>query len=277
MTAIIFDGRGYAEAKRAELKQKVAELTRAGKAPCMASIYISTDPGSVLYTRLKKQAAESVGIKFTDYDVTDKSKDEIITLIEQINSDKSVQGILVQKPSGKNDFSFSDWSEIVCTIDPRKDIDGLTPENLGLLAIGTPRFVPATVRAVMIVVNQSGIDLLGKKAVIIGASEILGKPLSMILTDKGATVSILHGATRDISNYTAEADLLVSATGNPGLIGAKDIKAGAVVIDVGAPKGDVKTEEVMEKASFLSLVPGGVGPVTISCLLTNLLLKLPLL
>lgn len=277
MTAIIFDGRQYSEAKKVELKQKVAKLARSGKYPCMASLYQSSDPGSALYTRLKKQAAESVGIRFIDYDIEGKAKDEIITLIKQINEDNLVQGILVQKPSGSNDFSSPDWSEIVTAIDPYKDIDGLTPENLGLLTIGTPRFIPATVKAVLTVIEKSGIVLTGKKVVIIGASEILGKPLSMILTDKGATVSILHSATHNVSNYTAGADLLVSATGNPGLIGAKDIKNGAVVIDVGAPKGDVKTEEVVNKASFLSPVPGGVGPVTISCLLENLLLKLPLL
>lgn len=273
MTAIIFNGRQYSEAKRVELKQRVAGLS---EKPCMASLYQSSDPGSALYTRLKKQAAESIGIKFVDYDVVGKSKDEIITLIKQINQDSSVQGILVQKPSGSKDFLVSDWSEIVSTIDPGKDIDGLTPENLGLLAIGTPRFIPATVKAVLVVVAKSGVSLSGKKVVIIGASEILGKPLSMILTDKGATVSILHMATGDIGNYTKDADLLVSATGSPGLIGADNIKSGAVVIDVGAPKGDVKTQEVIKIASFLSPVPGGVGPVTISCLLENLLLKLPL-
>lgn len=261
----MFDGREFA-------RKKMAELLGLHKASTMVSIYQSSDPGSVLYTRLKKQAAESVGIKFVDYDVVGKSKDEIITLIKQINANNSIQGILVQKPSGEMDFSVADWSEIVYAINPRKDIDGLTPENLGLLTIGTPRFIPATVKAVMTVIKEFGIDLLGKKAVIVGASEILGKPLSMLLTDKGATVSLLHMATRKLRNYTQDADLLISATGSPELIGADDIKTGSVVIDVGAPRGDVKLE-VKDKAAFFSPVPGGVGPVTIACLLENLLLK----
>ena len=266
MTALIFNGREYAQ-------KKLAELAELGRTPALASLYRSTDPGSALYTRLKKQTALSIGVKFNEHDIAGLAVSEIITLIKQINADTAISGILVQKPAGEVDFNPSEWAKIVMAIDSDKDIDGLTPQNLGLLAIGTPKFIPATVKAVLSVIAESGIKLPGKKVVIIGASEILGKPLCMLLTDMGATVSLLHKLTDSLTNYTQEADLLISATGFPGLIGETEIKPGAVVIDVGAPKGDIRTEEVMKKAAFLSPVPGGVGPITIACLLENLLLK----
>ncbi|MBU2036479.1 bifunctional 5,10-methylenetetrahydrofolate dehydrogenase/5,10-methenyltetrahydrofolate cyclohydrolase, partial [Patescibacteria group bacterium] len=239
--------------------------------PCLASVYLSADPGSVLYTRLKGQAAKEVGIKFLSFKINSNNVSEIISIVERLNKDNSVHGILVQKPSGSNDFKNEEWAKIALSISPQKDFDCLSPENLGLLLIGNPRFIPATVLSVLKVLEFSKVNLNGKKIVIIGTSEILGKPLSHILTDKGATVSLLHKKTSDISNYSKEADILISATGEPGIIGKDLVKENSIIIDVGAPNGDVKTEEVLGKVSFLSPVPGGVGPMTIQSLLENLI------
>lgn len=268
---VIFDGKEFAEKEKESLKRKVKTLSEKGITPCLASVYLKKDAGSVLYTRLKGKAAAEIGIKFLSYEVNGDSINEIVSIVEKLNQDKKVHGILVQKPSGAKNFSSVDWAKITLSISPKKDIDCLTPENLGLLLIGNPRFIPATVLAVLKVLNFSKTKLGGKKVVIIGASEILGKPLSHILTDKGATVSLLHKATGDISKYTKEADILISATGNPAIIGKDLVNDKSIVIDVGAPSGDVITSEINNKVAFLSPVPGGVGPITISCLLENLI------
>ena len=268
---VIFDGKTFVKEKKADLVKKVKYLSGKGIKPCLATVYLSTDPGSVLYTRLKGEAAKEAGIKFLSFKIDSNNVSEIISIVERLNKDNSIQGILVQKPSGGNDFKNEEWAKIALSISPQKDVDCLSPENLGLLLIGAPKFIPATVLSVLKVLEFSKVDLNGKKIVIIGISEILGKPLSHILTDKGATVSLLHKATADISNYSKEADILISATGDPGIIGKDLVKENSVVIDVGAPNGDVKTEEISTKVSFLSPVPGGVGPMTIYCLLENLI------
>ncbi|MFH1971180.1 MAG: bifunctional 5,10-methylenetetrahydrofolate dehydrogenase/5,10-methenyltetrahydrofolate cyclohydrolase [Patescibacteria group bacterium] len=268
---VIFDGKAFTKEKKAELVNKVKILLKNGIKPCLTSVYLSSDPGSVLYTKLKGQAAKEVGIKFLSFEIGSNNVTEIIPIVERLSKDSSVHGILVQKPSGNNDFKNEEWAEITLSISPQKDIDCLTPENLGLLLIGSPRFIPATVLGVLKVLEFSKVDLNGKKIVIVGASEILGKPLSHILTDRGATVSLLHKSTSDISIYSKEADILISATGDPGIIGKDIVKENSIVIDVGAPNGDVNTQEVLEKVSFLSPVPGGVGPMTIHCLLENLI------
>ena len=267
---VIFDGKLFAKDRKESLANKVKSLSEKGIVPCLASVYLSSDPGSVLYTRLKGQAAKEVGINFLSFEINSKNISEIDSIVEKLNKDDSVHGILVQKPSGSNDFTNSEWAEITLLIDPEKDVDCLSPENLGLLLIGSPRFIPATVLGVLKVLDFSKVNLNGKKVVIIGASEILGKPLSHILTDKGATVSLLHKKTGNLSNYSRNADIVISATGEPRIIGKDLVKEDSIVIDVGAPNGDVKTEEMKDRVSFLSPVPGGVGPMTIYCLLENL-------
>lgn len=267
---VIFDGKTFAKEEKDDLKKKVEGLSQTGIKPCLATVFLASDPGSVLYTRLKGQAAEEIGIKFLSYEIKSNNVSEIISIVERLNKDDNVQGILVQKPSGLNDFDSVEWAKITLSISPRKDIDCLTPENLGLLLIGNPRFAPATVLAVLKVLTFFKVELPNKNVVLIGASEILGKPLSHILTDMGATVSLLHKKTSDISKYTKEADILISATGNPGIIGRDLVKNDSIVIDVGAPNGDVRTQEMLGKVTFLSPVPGGVGPMTINCLLENL-------
>ena len=268
---VIFDGKAFTKEKKAELVNKVKILLKNGIKPCLTSVYLSSDSGSVLYTKLKGQAAKEVGIKFLSFEIGSNNVSEIIPIVERLNKDNEVHGILVQKPSGSNDFKNKEWAKIALSISPQKDVDCLSPENLGLLLIGNPRFIPATVLSVLKVLEFSRVNLNGKKIVIIGTSEILGKPLSHILTDRGATVSLLHKKTADISNYSKEADILISATGEPGIIGKDLVRENSIIIDVGAPNGDVKTKEVLGKVSFLSPVPGGVGPMTIHCLLESLI------
>jgi len=197
---VIFDGKTFVKGKKADLVKKVKYLSEKGIKPCLASVYLSADPGSVLYTRLKGEAARKAGIKFLSFKINSNNVSEIISIVERLNKDNSVQGILVQKPSGSNDFKNEEWAKIALSISPQKDVDCLSPENLGLLLIGTPKFIPATVLSVLKVLEFSKVDLNGKKIVIIGTSEILGKPLSHILTDKGATVSLLHKARSRYSN-----------------------------------------------------------------------------
>jgi methylenetetrahydrofolate dehydrogenase (NADP+)/methenyltetrahydrofolate cyclohydrolase len=268
--SIYFDGKKYLKEHLTLLKDEVEKLKEKAIIPSLASVYLPDDPGSVLYTKLKKNAAESIGVKFNSYELKKRKPKVVISLIKELNKNKKVQGVIIQKPYGEKDYNPTDWVKIVKELSPKKDVDGLTPENLGLLSLGAPNFIPATVKAVMKVIEEWKVSLPGKNVVIIGTSDILGRPLSMLLTDKQATVSLLHKKTQDINLFTRSADILISATGKEGLIGKDNIKDSAVVIDVGAPKGDVRKDEIEKKAAYLSPVPGGVGPVTIYCLLENL-------
>jgi methylenetetrahydrofolate dehydrogenase (NADP+)/methenyltetrahydrofolate cyclohydrolase len=270
METKIFDGRTFGQQKINILAKKVERLIKKGIQPKLASIYLAADEGSVLYTNLKKAKAELISIGFEAFEVKSKDKEKIISIIKKLNKDNKVQGILVQKPSGENDFEKEEWQEIVSSLNPQKDVDGLTPENFSLLGSNKAKFIPATVKAVLEVLNNAQVNYQKDYFVILGASEILGKPLNIILKKMGANVSLLDKNTLNIKSYTQKADVLISATGCPALIGKDDIKENSVIIDVGAPKGDVITSEVVGKARFLSPVPGGVGPMTISCLLENL-------
>lgn len=270
--AKIFDGREFSSRKKAELSVKVEDLKKRGITPCLASIFLVSDKGSSLYTKLKSQEADSIGVKFILEAVEEKDSETTVQLVKKLNEDPSVHGILVQKPSGENDYSEEDWFNIVSSINPKKDVDGLTPNSLGNLTLGRPTFIPATVKAVLSVIAESRTDLESRNVVILGASEILGKPLSMILTDRGATVSMLHSKSKDIQYYLDKADILISATGSPGIVNSEMVKSGSVVIDVGSPKGDILVDKnLLNKVSFLSAVPGGVGPVTVISLLENLI------
>ncbi|QQS39442.1 bifunctional methylenetetrahydrofolate dehydrogenase/methenyltetrahydrofolate cyclohydrolase [Candidatus Woesebacteria bacterium] len=266
---ISFDGRKYSDEKLLVLKKQVDNLKARGINLKLASIYVSTDPGSVLYTKLKKSKAESIGIAFVAYEMDNIDKEGVIEVITRLNGDEGTTGILVQKPSGDKQYDKESWAEIVSVIDPAKDVDGLTPHNLGLLSMGTPKFIPATVKAVMSVLASWQIELAGKNIVIIGASEILGKPLTMLMTQMDATVSLLHSKTENIKKYTLNCDILISATGVPNLITQDMVRHGSIMIDVGAPRGDID-KATYQKAAYVSGVPGGVGPVTIVSLLENL-------
>jgi methylenetetrahydrofolate dehydrogenase (NADP+)/methenyltetrahydrofolate cyclohydrolase len=277
----IFEGKVYAQEKLEGLAERVGELRRRhGIEVKMGSIYLTTDPSSVLYTKIKKRKAEEIGIVFEDYLVDQKDTNRIISKITEWNVDKSFQGILVQKPSGKGGFSDEEWNEIVSAIDPGKDIDGLTYANLGhLLGTKEPSFVPATVRAVLEIINRANFDPRGKDVVIIGSSIIMGLPLGIKLIREKASVAVLNDETEDVPFYTKNAGLIVTATGiNTGvprqdwrsIVRRGDIRDGVVIIDVASPNPDVIKEEAEGKASFLTPVPNGVGPVTVTCLLENL-------
>lgn len=273
MSAIIFDGRAEARTRKEELKKRVTSLRERGIIPKLVSFYLAKDEGSALYTRIKRNAAIEVGIEFDDIELGDSTDIErTVAQIKELNEDTMVHGILIQKPSGVNNFSEEDWEEMVSAIDPLKDVDGLTPENLGLVTTGNPRFLPATVKAVLSVLDHAHIQLpvldTVLDIVIIGDTDILGKPLAEHLKNQGVRVIVANKFTEDLGAVTKNADVLVSATGVPDLISKDMVKEGAVVIDVGEPKGDVQ-EDVREVASFLSPVPGGVGPLTVVSLLEN--------
>lgn len=293
---MLFDGKKFAAEKEERLRLKVAKLRQKGIIPKLVSILIGENPEGELYLKLKKRAAERVGIEFEEIKFEEKVKsDEVVGFIKSLNSNPKIQGIMVQMPiKMKNEKFQNDQGRILSAINPLKDVDCLTPENLGLLMMGRPRFLPATVRAVLEILNQAlnkfpitNYQLLitkrwlaGKNACVVGASEIVGKPLVMLLSELGATVTICRSTTKDLSEFTKKADILVSATGMPGLIKKEMVKKGVVVIDVGTKRlkisdfkfkivGDVESA-VSEIASFLTPVPGGVGPVTVICLLENL-------
>ena len=260
MTAKIFDGRKFARKKELELAEKVKRLD---KAPKLVSIVVGEDRASHLYVNLKGEAAKRVGIQFKKIEFKVKSEklkvEEIINIINKLNGDDLVTGIMVQMPLPQDirDKTF----DIVSAIAPEKDVDGL---------MGKSRFLPATVKAVLKILELSvnSYQLSEKRIVIVGRSRIVGRPLAEELARRGAKVTVAHSQTPDLGAVTRTAEILVSAAGKPGLITKDMVKPGAVVIDVGEPKGDVD-EGVRQVASFLTSVPGGVGPVTVACLLEN--------
>lgn len=257
--------------KLISLAERVKKLREKGIEIKMGSIFLTSDRGSVLYTNIKKRNAEMVGISFQDCGMEEKDMSKITSQIREWNEDDNFQGILVQKPSGENGFTNQEWDEIVSAINPKKDVDGLTCENLGHLSSTTePSFIPATVRAVLEILKVAKFDVGGKDVVIIGSSIIMGLPLSQKLIRQEASVAVLNKKTADRLSYTRRADLIVTATGSPGIIGVDDIKEGVVIIDVSSPKGDVRQKEIIGKARFYTPVPGGVGPVTVVSLLENL-------
>ena len=255
MSAIIFDGKEEARWKKETLKKRVEEL---GITPKLVSFYKASDEGSALYTRIKRNAAIEVGFEFEDYEIT--SPQEVVVKVLELNKDERIHGILIQKPSGVNNFSEEDWKEMTSAISLEKDVDGLTGRN--------PKFLPATVKAVLLVLEKA--NALGKALnfVVVGDTDILGRPLVSYLEGIGEKVRVANKFTEDLPAMTKNADVLVSATGVADLISKDMVKDGAVVVDVGEPRGDV-AEDVREVASFISPVPGGVGPLTVVSLLEN--------
>lgn len=263
---ILFDGKKIAFKKEEKLKLKVGELLKKGIIPKLVSIMIGENPESEVYLRLKGEAAERVGIKLEVVRFSEEVKSKkVIKYIEKLNKDPKVHGIMAQLP-------LPEKLKILGAIAPSKDVDCLTPENLGLLMMGKPRFLPAVVKAVIEIIE----NLKGKNVCVVGASNLVGKPLAMILLSLGATVTICQDTTKNLCEFTKKADILISATGVPGLIKKEMVKPEAVLIDVGEKRvgnkvlGDVD-KKIKEVASFLTPVPGGVGPVTVVCLLENLI------
>ncbi|MCU5745612.1 bifunctional methylenetetrahydrofolate dehydrogenase/methenyltetrahydrofolate cyclohydrolase FolD [Staphylococcus sp. SQ8-PEA] len=276
MSAKILDGKQIAKDYRQGLKEQVESLQEKGYTPKLSVILVGNDGASLSYVKSKKKAAEKIGIisEIVHLD-EDTSENEVLNELERLNKDDSVSGILVQVPLPEQ----VNEQKVLEAIDPAKDVDGFHPANIGKLYIDEQTFVPCTPLGVMELLDHADIDLEGKNAVVIGRSHIVGQPVSKLLLQKNATVTILHSRTKDMHSHLKDADVIVSAVGQPGLVTKEDVKEGAVVIDVGNTpddngklKGDVAYEEVKEIAGAITPVPGGVGPMTITMVLNNTLL-----
>jgi methylenetetrahydrofolate dehydrogenase (NADP+)/methenyltetrahydrofolate cyclohydrolase len=274
MTAKIIDGNAVAAQIRAQCKARVHALkARSGVTPGLAVVLVGEDPASKVYVRNKIRACEAVGIaSFSHRLAADISTGELVRLIERLNDDPAVHGTLVQLPLPKH----IDMRRVLETISADKDVDGFHLYNVGGLILGDTAFPPCTPYGVVKLLESERIPVVGQNVVVVGASNIVGKPMALMLMAREATVAICHKRTRDLAQFTILADILVVAAGKPNLITAPMVKTGAVVIDVGINRlpdgrlvGDVDFEEVKEKASYITPVPGGVGPMTVTMLLEN--------
>ena len=274
--ARLIDGKALAARIRGKLKQKIDDLlAQGGPKPGLAVVLVGADPASAVYVRNKINACGEVGIESFHHTFgADLSEAALLAKIAELNADPKVHGILVQLPLPKH----IDPQKVIEAIDPEKDVDGFHPVNVGLLSIGKPRFIPCTPFGVMKMLEDEQVPLRGATACVVGASNIVGKPMTLLLQAAGATVTICNSKTRDLAFHTKHADVLVVATGRPKMITGDMIKPGAVVIDVGINRlddgslcGDVDFESAKEVASAITPVPGGVGPMTIAMLLANCL------
>lgn len=271
----IIDGKELAKEIRKELKTKVDKLKENGIYPKLAVIMVGNDPGSKVYVKNKSKACEKVGIEFEEflYD-EDLKEDELLNIIDKLNKDDSIHGILLQSPVPKS----IDINKAFRKIAPEKDVDGFNPVNVGNLSIGEDAFISCTPYGIVKMLEKYNIETEGKNAVILGRSNIVGKPMIQCMLNKNATVTVCHSKTKNIEDITKKADILIVAIGKPKFINGSMIKDNAVVIDVGINRsvdgticGDVDFDSVKEKASFITPVPGGVGPMTIAMLLSNLI------
>jgi methylenetetrahydrofolate dehydrogenase (NADP+) / methenyltetrahydrofolate cyclohydrolase len=273
MAAQIIDGKAVAARVRAEVTQEVEQfVTEYGRAPGLATVLVGDDAASALYVNGKQKASAEVGIQGFDHRLrADAPEDEVIALIERLNADDEVSGILCQLPVPDH----MDGVKITGLIDPYKDVDGLTPISAGFLSLGREGLRPCTPEGVMILLDEVGAQLEGAEAVVIGRSNLFGKPMGQLLLQANATVTTCHSRTRDLPAVCRRADVLIAAVGRARMVKRDWVKPGAVVIDVGQNRledglfGDVDYDEVAEVASAITPVPGGVGPMTIACLLRN--------
>jgi methylenetetrahydrofolate dehydrogenase (NADP+)/methenyltetrahydrofolate cyclohydrolase len=283
MAAQIIDGKQVAAEMRAELKTEVAKLKEQGIVPGLGVILVGEDPASQSYVRAKERACEELGIYSDDNRLpADTTQQDLIALVNQMNNDPKINGILVQLPLPKG----LNESEVLLAIAPEKDVDGFHPMNVGKMMVGEKAFLPCTPHGVIQLLLRSGVTIEGAKVVIVGRSNIVGKPLANMLIQKNAkgnaTVTVCHTRTADLAWHTRQADIVIAAAGRPNTITADMVKDGVVVIDVGVNRvedatkkkgyrlvGDVDFEAVKEKASLITPVPGGVGPMTITMLLYN--------
>ena len=271
--AQIIDGKKISQDIKDELKEKVTALKDTGTEVALAVIQVGNDPASSVYVRNKKKACEYIGIRSLPYELPEETtEDALIELIEKLNKDETVNGILVQLPVPKH----IDPDKIIRTISPGKDVDGFHPQNVGKLVIGEEGFVSCTPAGVIQLLKRSGIEISGKNCVVVGRSNIVGKPMALLMLRENATVTIAHSKTKNLKELCQTADILIVAIGKPQFITADYVKEGAVVIDVGIHRdennklcGDVRYDEVAEKASAITPVPGGVGPMTIAMLMSN--------
>lgn len=281
MTAQIIDGKAIAQAIREEVKTKAASLKARGITPCLAVILAGDNPASVSYVTAKKKALSEAGMADRFVHLPESAAEvELLTVIQRLNEDSSVHGILVQLPLPPH----INEEKIILAINPAKDVDGFHPVNAGNLLIGRQGFVPCTPHGIIVLLQKMNIQTDGKRAVVIGRSNIVGKPAALLLSrrDVNATVTLCHTGTKNLSEITRSADILVAAAGRANTVTADMVKEGAVVIDVGVNRipdsakksgfhltGDVDFERVREKAAFITPVPGGVGPMTIAMLMEN--------
>ena len=272
--AQIIDGKKISQDIKDELKAEVDAIKARGeKVPCLAVIQVGDDPASTVYVSNKKKACEYIGIGSVSHELpAETTEEELLELIDKLNNDDTVTGILVQLPVPKH----INEDKIIKSISPMKDVDGFHPMSVGALLIGNPGFLSCTPAGVIQLLKRSGIEIAGKECVVIGRSNIVGKPMSVLLLRENGTVTICHSKTKDLKEVCKRADILVVAIGKPKMIDADYIKEGAVVIDVGIHRpeggklcGDVDFESAEKKASFITPVPGGVGPMTIAMLMKN--------
>ncbi|MBD5465851.1 MAG: bifunctional methylenetetrahydrofolate dehydrogenase/methenyltetrahydrofolate cyclohydrolase FolD [Lachnospiraceae bacterium] len=272
MTQVI-DGKAISAQIKEELKEKVADLKAQGKEISLAVIQVGKDPASSVYVNNKKKACEFIGIRSLAYELEETvSEQELVALIEQLNEKEEVHGILVQLPLPKH----IEEDKIIKTIHPAKDVDGFHPQSVGALCIGQKGFVSCTPAGIIQLLKRSGIEIAGKECVVIGRSNIVGKPMGILMLRENATVTIAHSKTRNLKEVCKRADILIVAIGKPKMITSEYVKEGAVVIDVGIHRneenklcGDVDYEEVFPHCSAITPVPGGVGPMTIAMLMHN--------
>lgn len=274
--ATIIDGKAVSAAVKERVKNQIEELKeKNGVQAGLAVVLVGEDPASKVYVRNKKLACEATGIRSFEYYLPEETtQQQLLDLIDTLNKDKAVNGILVQMPLPKH----IDEMTITCAIDPLKDVDAFHPENVGRIMMGIPEFLPCTPAGVMELIKSVGIEVNGKNCVVIGRSNIVGKPQAMLLLKENGTVTICHSRTKNLSEVTKQADILVVAIGKAKFVTADMVKPGAVVIDVGMDRdengklcGDVDFNAVKDIAGYITPVPGGVGPMTIAMLMTNTL------
>lgn len=273
--AQIIDGKKISQEIKDEIKEKVEKLKAEGKEICLAVIQVGNDPASTVYVGNKKKACAYTGIRSLSMEVPESTTEaELLEMIDKLNKDPQVNGILVQLPLPKH----MNEEKIIEAISPAKDVDGFHPVNVGALSIGKKGFISCTPYGVIQLLKRSGIEIDGKNCVIIGRSNIVGKPMAQLLLRENGTVTIVHSHTKNIKEITRQADILVAAIGKPKFITKDYIREGAVIIDVGINRdenhklcGDVDYEDVFDKAGAITPVPGGVGPMTIAMLMNNCL------
>jgi methylenetetrahydrofolate dehydrogenase (NADP+)/methenyltetrahydrofolate cyclohydrolase len=271
--AQIIDGKQISKDIKDELKEEVAALLAQGKQCCLAVIQVGNDPASSVYVGNKKKACEYIGIRSLAYELPEETtQEELLALIDKLNRDDSVHGILCQLPLP----SHIDEDSVIRAISPKKDVDGFHPQNVGALVIGQQGFVSCTPAGIIQLLKRSGIGIEGKHCVVVGRSNIVGKPMALLMLRENATVTVCHSRTANLQEICSQADILIVAIGKPQFIGGEYVKEGAAVIDVGIHRdannklcGDVKYDEAAEKASHITPVPGGVGPMTIAMLMHN--------
>lgn len=273
--AELIDGKKISGEIKEEVREKAAKLKENGISVCLAVIQVGNNPASTVYVNNKKKACEYVGIESLSYELPEEtSEEELLNLIDELNGNAKVNGILVQLPLPKH----IDEDKVIERISPKKDVDGFHPMNVGALSIGKKGFISCTPYGIIQLLKRSNIDITGKHCVIVGRSNIVGKPMSMLLLRENGTVTIVHSKTKNMKEITNQADILVVAIGKPKYITAEYVKEGAVVIDVGINRnengklcGDVDFDDVLSKVSAITPVPGGVGPMTIAMLMNNCL------